>query len=97
MSALAAIARLCDWINEQVGRHVMWLAALLVLIGVSLVKDDAVACAEQAACFVVDLDDEALVGESRDGADADAAGLGESPGDELLVVDSREESVCKSA
>lgn len=37
MTALAAIARLCDWINEQVGRRVMWLAALLVLIQFAVV------------------------------------------------------------
>jgi TRAP-type mannitol/chloroaromatic compound transport system permease small subunit len=37
MSALAATARLCDWINEQVGRHVMWLALLLVLIQFAVV------------------------------------------------------------
>jgi len=37
MSALAAIARICDWINEQVGRRVMWLAVLLVLIQFAVV------------------------------------------------------------
>jgi TRAP-type mannitol/chloroaromatic compound transport system permease small subunit len=37
MNALAAIARICDWINEQVGRHVMWLAVLLVLIQFAVV------------------------------------------------------------
>jgi len=37
MTALAAIARLCDWINEQVGRRLMWLAALLVLIQFAVV------------------------------------------------------------
>lgn len=37
MSILAAIARGCDWINEQVGRRLMWLAALLVLIQFSVV------------------------------------------------------------
>jgi TRAP-type mannitol/chloroaromatic compound transport system permease small subunit len=37
MTALTAIARLCDWINEQVGRRLMWLATLLVLIQFAVV------------------------------------------------------------
>ncbi|MFM8989948.1 MAG: hypothetical protein ACKOUS_10030 [Alphaproteobacteria bacterium] len=34
---LAGIARGCDWINEQVGRRLMWLAALLVLVQFAVV------------------------------------------------------------
>ena len=37
MTALGAIARICDWINEQVGRRLMWLASLLVLIQFAVV------------------------------------------------------------
>jgi TRAP-type mannitol/chloroaromatic compound transport system permease small subunit len=35
--AAAALARACDWINEQVGRRLMWLAALLVLVQFAVV------------------------------------------------------------
>jgi len=34
---LARTARACDWINEQVGRRLMWLAALLVLVQFAVV------------------------------------------------------------
>ena len=37
MKILAAVARLCDRINEQVGHRLMWLAALLVLIQFAVV------------------------------------------------------------
>jgi len=37
MTALGAVARVCDWINEQVGRRLMWLATLLVLIQFAVV------------------------------------------------------------
>lgn len=37
MNVLAAVARVCDWINEQVGRRLMWLAALLVLLQFAVV------------------------------------------------------------
>jgi hypothetical protein len=82
-------------------------APLLVGLGVAFVEDDAVAGFQGGLAGIeshaavgadgVELDDDAAAGGANDGADADAAGLGEARRDELGVVDAGEEAVGEAA
>jgi hypothetical protein len=81
-------------------RHRQDATALLVLLGVTFVKDDAVVRLQRArrhAPAAAEGDEDAIVRDALDGADAATAGFGKARGDELLVVDAGEETVGKSA